>query len=38
MSMARKMEAGEAAFLLCELEWIRARLLVLLSCGELAEF
>jgi len=32
------MEAGEAGFVLCELEWVRARLLILLSCGELAEF
>jgi hypothetical protein len=35
MSSAREMEAG---FVLCELEWVRARLLLLLSCGELAEF
>lgn len=33
-----EMEAGEAGFALCELEWVRARLLILLSCGELAEF
>jgi hypothetical protein len=38
MSTAREMEAGEAGFVLCELEWVRARLLILLSCGELAEF
>lgn len=38
MSLAREMEAGEAGFVLCELEWVRARLLILLSCGELAEF
>src|SRR5689334_1863826 len=38
MSTAREMKAGEAGFVLCELEWVRARLLLLLSCGELAEF
>jgi len=38
MSTAREMEAGEAGFVLCELEWVRTRLLVLLSCGEPAEF
>jgi hypothetical protein len=32
------MGAGEAGFVLCELEWVRVRLLLLLSCGELAEF
>jgi len=32
------MEAGEAGFVLCELEWVRARLLILLSWGELTEF
>lgn len=38
MPTAREMEAGEAGFALCELEWVRARLLILLSCGKLAEF
>lgn len=38
MSSANEMEAGEAGFALCELEWVRARLVILLSCGELAEF
>jgi len=38
MSSARDREAGDAGFALCELEWVRARLLILLSCGELAEF
>lgn len=38
MSTAREMEAGEAAFVLCELEWMRTRLLLVLSCGELSEF
>ena len=38
MSTARQMGPGEAGFALCELEWVRARLLILLSCGELAEF
>jgi hypothetical protein len=38
MSTAREMEAGEAGFVLCELEWMRTRLLLLLTCGELAEF
>jgi hypothetical protein len=32
------MEAGEAAFVLCELEWLRTRLLIELSCLELSEF
>lgn len=32
------MEAGEAGFVLCELEWMRTRLLLLLTCGELSEF
>lgn len=32
------MEAGEAGFVLCELEWVRTRLLILLSCSDLAEF
>lgn len=38
MSAAREMKAGQAAFALCELEWVRTRLLLLLSCGELSEF
>jgi hypothetical protein len=38
MSAASEMSAGEAAFALCELEWMRTRLLVGLSCVELARF
>lgn len=38
MSTAREIEAGEAGFVLCELEWMRSRLLLLLTCGELSEF
>jgi len=38
MSTASEMEAGEAGFVLCELEWTRTRLLLLLSCGELSAF
>ncbi len=38
MSIASEMEAGPAAFALCELEWMRTRLLVQLSCVELSAF
>jgi len=38
MSTASEMDAGQAAFALCELEWMRSRLLVQLSCGELTGF
>lgn len=38
MSTASEMDAGQAAFALCELEWARTRLLVELSCVELTEF
>ena len=38
MSAASEMDAGQAAFALCELEWVRSRLLVQLSCGELTGF
>jgi hypothetical protein len=38
MSTAHEMDAGEAAFALCELEWMRTRVLVQLSCVELSAF
>lgn len=38
MSAASEMDPGQAAFALCELEWMRSRLLVQLSCGELTQF
>jgi hypothetical protein len=38
MSTAHEMGAGEAAFALCELEWMRTRALVQLSCVELSAF
>lgn len=38
MSAASEMDAGQAAFALCELEWMRSRLVVQLSCGELTGF
>lgn len=38
MSTAHEMGAGEAAFVLCELEWMRTRVLVQLSCVELSAF
>ena len=38
MSRTREIGAGEAAFALCELEWMRTRLLVQLSCVELSAF
>jgi len=38
MVTAKEMEAREAGFVLCELEWMRTRLLLLLSCGELSQF
>jgi hypothetical protein len=38
MSTAREMDAGEAAFALCELEWMRTCVLVQLSCLDLSAF
>jgi hypothetical protein len=38
MSTASEMDAGQAAFALCELEWVRTRLLVELSCVDLTAF
>jgi len=38
MSTTSEMGAGQAAFALCELEWMRTRVLVQLSCVELSEF
>lgn len=38
MSTASERDAGQAAFALCELEWMRTRLLVQMSCVELSEF
>jgi hypothetical protein len=38
MATVREMGAGEAGFVLCELEWMRTRLLALLSWDELARF
>lgn len=38
MSTTSEMDAGQAAFALCELEWMRTRVLVQMSCVELSEF
>lgn len=38
MSTASEMDAGQAAFAMCELEWMRTRLLVQLSCLGLSAF
>jgi hypothetical protein len=38
MSPASEMDAGQAAFALCELEWMRTRVLVQMSCVELSAF
>jgi hypothetical protein len=38
MSMPKEMAAGEAGFVLCELEWMRTQLILLLSCAQLSRF